>query len=40
MKNGKIYIDCEDCDEYNIEYVTYGDIVDIADFMYDILELK
>lgn len=40
MKNGKIYIDCEDCDEYNIEYATYGDIVDIADFMYDILELK
>ena len=40
MKGDKIYIHCEDCDEYDIDYVTYDDIVDIADFLWRILKLR
>lgn len=40
MEGDKIYIHCEDCDEYDINYVTYDDIVDIADFLWSVLKLR
>ena len=38
MKNNKIYIDCDGDSQYELENVEWGDIFDIADFLYKIVK--
>jgi len=38
MKDGKLYVDCEDCDEFSFDRLEWGDIIDIADYIYRIIE--
>lgn len=34
MKNGKLYVDCEGCDEFSFDRLEWGDVIDIADYLY------
>lgn len=34
MKNGKLYVNCDDCNEFSFDRLEWVDVIDIADHLY------